>query len=161
MRWPRSWPSRERSTCRSTTSSRASPSPPPGRSTRELHSRPMTGRLRTLADSRRPGSVGDRFRQRRFVMFRELVDSLPGRIRILDVGGTTDFWERVGYAGHDRVEVVLVNLIEQSAPHDNISAQVGDATDLSRFADDEFEVAVSNSVIEHLPTLELQARMAA
>ena len=56
---------------------------------------------------------------------------------------------------------MLVNLIEQEAPHDNITAQVGDATDLSRFADDEFEVAVSNSVIEHLPTLELQERMAA
>ena len=121
----------------------------------------MTGRLRTLADSRRPGSVGDRFRQRRFVLFRELVGSLPGRVRILDVGGTTDFWERVGYAGHDRVEVVLVNLIEQEPPHHNITAQVGNATDLSRFADDEFEVAVSNSVIEHLPTFELQARMAA
>jgi len=121
----------------------------------------MTGRLRTLADSGRPGSVADRFRQRRFVMFRELVDALPGRVRILDVGGTTGFWERVGYAGHDRVEVVLVNLIDQDARHDNITAELGDATDLSRFADDAFEVAVSNSVIEHLPTLELQERMAA
>ena len=121
----------------------------------------MTRSLRGLADSQRPGSVADRFRQRRFLEFRELVDSLPGRVRILDVGGTTSFWERVGYAGHDRVEVVLVNLVEQDAPHDNITAEVGDATDLSRFPDDAFEVAVSNSVIEHLPSLELQARMAA
>jgi len=121
----------------------------------------MTAWLRGLADSRRPGSVADRFRQRRFVMFRELIDALPGPVRILDVGGTTLFWERVGYAGHDRVEIVLVNLMEQDAPHGNITAQVGDATDLSRFADDAFDVVVSNSVIEHLSTLELQARMAA
>lgn len=121
----------------------------------------MTRRFRGLADGQRPGSVADRFRQRRFAAFRDLVDALPGRVRILDVGGTTGFWERVGYAGHDRVEIVLVNLVEQDPPHDNITAQVGDATDLSRFPDDAFEVAVSNSVIEHLPTLELQARMAA
>ncbi len=55
----------------------------------------------------------------------------------------------------------MVNLIDQDARHDNITAEIGDATDLSRFADDEFEVAVSNSVIEHLPTFELQERMAA
>ena len=121
----------------------------------------MTRSLRGFADSQRPGSVADRFRQRRFAAFRELVDALPGPIRILDIGGTPGFWERVGYAGHDRVEIVLVNLVEQDAPHDNITAQVGDASDLSRFADDAFEVAVSNSVIEHLPTFELQARMAA
>ena len=41
-----------------------------------------------------------------------------------------------------------------------MSAVVGDAADLSRFRDDEFEVVVSNSVIEHLPTHELQMRMA-
>jgi SAM-dependent methyltransferase len=121
----------------------------------------VTRSLRGLADSQRPGSVADRFRQRRFLEFRELVDALPGRVRILDVGGTTSFWERVGYAGNDRVEIVLVNLVAQDPPHVNITAEVGDATDLSRFPDDAFEVAVSNSVIEHLPTLELQARMAA
>ena len=121
----------------------------------------MTAWLRGLADGRRPGSAADRFRQRRFAMFRELVDTLPGPVRILDIGGTTVFWERVGYAGHDRVEIVLINLMEQDAPHANMTAQVGDGTDLSRYADDAFDVVVSNSVLEHLPTLELQGRMAA
>lgn len=121
----------------------------------------MTARLRGLADGRRPGSVADRFRQRRFVRFRELVDALPRPVRILDVGGTTVFWERVGYAGHDGVEIVLLNLMEQPAPHGNMSSTVGDAADLTGFGDDAFDVVVSNSVIEHLPTLELQGRMAA
>jgi SAM-dependent methyltransferase len=121
----------------------------------------MTSWLRGLADVSRPGSVADRFRQRRFGMFRELVDSLPRPVRILDVGGTTVFWERVGYAGRDGLQIVLINLLEQDTLPANITAQVGDATDLSRFADDTFDIAVSNSVIEHLPTLELQERMAA
>lgn len=120
----------------------------------------MTARLRGLADSRRPGSPADRFRQRRFARFRQLVDALPGPIRILDVGGTTSFWERVGYAGHDRLEIVLLNLVEQDAPHPNLTAVVGDGADLSRYPDDAFDVVVSNSVLEHLPTPELQARMA-
>jgi len=121
----------------------------------------VTGRLRNLADGRRPGSAADRFRQRRFARFRELVDGLDGPIRILDVGGTTVFWERVGYAGHDRIEIVLLNLMEQPALHDNMTATIGDAADLSPYADDAFDIVVSNSVIEHLPTPALQARMAA
>lgn len=121
----------------------------------------MTARLRGLADSRRPGSAADRFRQRRFIRFRQLVDGLSGPIRILDVGGTTSFWERVGYAGHDRIEIILLNLVDQDAPHANMTSVVGDGADLSRYADDAFDVVVSNSVLEHLPTPELQARMAA
>ena len=120
----------------------------------------MTARLRGLADNRRPGSLADRFRQRRFELLRGLVDPLPRPVRILDVGGTTGFWERVGYAGRDGVEIVLLNRIDQEAPHGNMTAVVGDAADLSAFGNGSFDVVVSNSVIEHLPTPELQVRMA-
>ena len=121
----------------------------------------MTARLRGLADSRRPGSLADRLRQRRFELLRGLLDALGRPVRILDVGGTTGFWERVGYAGRDGVEIVLLNQIDQEAPHDNLTAVVGDAADLSAFGDGSFDVVLSNSVIEHLPTPELQGRMAA
>ncbi len=120
----------------------------------------MTARLRGLADGRRPGSAADRFRQRRFARFRELVDGLPRPVRILDVGGTTSFWERLGYAGREGIEIVLLNLMDQDVPHANMTSTVGDAADLSAYADDAFDVVVSNSVIEHLPSPELQARMA-
>ena len=45
--------------------------------------------------------------------------------------------------------------------HPNIEAHVGDATDLSEFADGAFDVVFSNSVIEHLGNFERQAAMAA
>jgi SAM-dependent methyltransferase len=93
-------------------------------------------------------------------LFRPLLDALPRPVRILDVGGTVVFWERAGYAGHDGIEIVLLNLTEQESPYPNITATIGDATDLSRYADEVFDVVVSNSVIEHLPTPALQARMA-
>ena len=151
-RWPRPWLAPARSTCPSTMWSPAIRSPPPAGVGRDPAPPPVTGRLRSLADGRRPGSAADRFRQRRFARFRELVDGIDGPIRILDVGGTTVFWERVGYAGHDRIEIVLLNLMEQPAPHDNMTSTVGDAADLSPYADDTFDIVVSNSVIEHLPT---------
>lgn len=120
----------------------------------------MTGWLRGLADGGRPGSTADRFRQRRFSRFRPLLDALPRPVRILDVGGTVIFWERAGYAGRDGIEIVLLNLIDQESPYPNITATIGDAADLSRYGDEVFDVVVSNSVIEHLPTPALQALMA-
>ena len=70
------------------------------------------------------------------------------------------FWERAGYAGRDGIEIILLNLIDQKSPYPNITSTIGDAADLSRYRDDEFDVVVSNSVIEHLPTPALQALMA-
>lgn len=87
------------------------------------------------------------------------MDALPRPIRVLDVGGTTVFWERLGYAGDPGIEVVLLNLMEQPSDHANITSTVGDAADLSAFDDDSFDIVVSNSVLEHLPTPALQARM--
>jgi hypothetical protein len=82
-------------------------------------------------------------------------------LRILDIGGTVSFWEQRGWAGREDVHVVNVNLFSEPATHDNIESKVGDATDLSEFADGEFDVVFSNSVIEHLETLENQCSMAA
>lgn len=122
--------------------------------------------LRRLADNRRAGSMADRFRRRRFALFRLLLDAVPvpadgRRLRILDVGGTPTFWEPMGLEVGSQVEIVLLNLTEQEVPHEHIRAVVGNAVDMSMFADGEFDIVLSNSVIEHLPSLELQSRMSA
>ena len=54
-----------------------------------------------------------------------------------------------------------MNLEAQEQKHANIVPTVGDATDLHEHADDSFDIAFSNSVIEHLFTFDNQARMAA
>jgi hypothetical protein len=79
---------------------------------------------------------------------------------VIDLGGTNEFWEQVGWAGRDDVRVTLVNLLETPRVHANIEPVVGDATDLAGHADGSFDVAFSNSVIEHLSTLERQRAMA-
>ena len=118
-------------------------------------------RLRDLADDSSTTSLSHRLRSRRFERFERLAASLPRPIEIIDVGGTCEFWEQRGWAGSDGVSVTLVNLVEQEQRHENIRPVVGDATDLSAYADEAFDLAFSNSVIEHLFTFEKQRAMAA
>jgi methyltransferase family protein len=121
--------------------------------------------LRRLAEAEQNGSFSNARRERRFQAFARLVDDLPERrsrpVRILDIGGTNSFWEQRGWAGRQDVEIVLVNIEAQARAHANIDPRVGDATDLREFPDGAFDVVFSNSVIEHLQTLERQAAMAA
>ncbi|MFI5218022.1 MAG: methyltransferase domain-containing protein [Bacteroidia bacterium] len=57
-------------------------------------------------------------------------------------------------------KITLVNLIEERVSHPNISSMIGDGTTLSQFHDNSFDVAFSNSVIEHLTTFANQVKMA-
>jgi len=117
--------------------------------------------LRRMADGHAPGSFSNRMRERRFELFEQLTGSLPRPLRILDVGGTNDFWEKRGWTDRDDISITLVNLKEQPKKHSNIHPALGDATNLADHADGSFDVAFSNSVIEHLFTFESQAAMAA
>jgi hypothetical protein len=128
--------------------------------------------LRRLADVDAAASFSNRRRTRRFEAFARLVDDLPRQpsrpLRILDVGGRSAFWEQRGWAGREDVHVVIVNLESELAAcetehtgYDNIELHAGDATNLSEFPDGSFDLAFSNSVIEHLQTFERQAAMAA
>jgi hypothetical protein len=121
----------------------------------------VTARLRALADDKSTASLSHRLRARRFELFERLVADLPRPLRIIDLGGTNDYWEQRGWAGRDDVSITLVNLDRQERRFDNIHPTEGDATDLRDFADKSFDIAFSNSVIEHLFTFESQARMAA
>ncbi|MBN1529658.1 MAG: class I SAM-dependent methyltransferase [Thermoleophilaceae bacterium] len=117
-------------------------------------------RLRRLADDGDADSLSRRLRERRFRLFDSLVARLGPPISILDVGGTVEFWERRGWADRPGVSITLLNLGDQDQRHDNVRPMVGDATNLADFADGQFDVAFSNSVIEHLFSLEAQSRMA-
>jgi hypothetical protein len=116
--------------------------------------------LRGMADGYDPGSFSNRMRERRFKLFEELGTALPRPLRILDIGGTNAFWEQRGWAGRDDVQITLVNLKTEPRKHANIHPTVGDATNLAEHADGAFDIAFSNSVIEHLFELEAQAAMA-
>jgi Methyltransferase domain len=107
-------------------------------------------------------AITNRFRSRRFEDFEARIARLEAPVRVLDVGGTTEFWEKRGWAGRPGVEVVMVNLPSMTAEqrHENLIPSAGDATALA-YGNDEFDVSFSNSVIEHLGTRDRQQRMAA
>lgn len=116
--------------------------------------------LRWLADDEDPTSFSNKLRARRFRLFETLTASMPRPLRILDVGGTNNFWEQRGWAGRSDVEIFSLNLVPEQQRHENIKPLAGDATNLTQFADRSFDVAFSNSVIEHLFTFDNQRRMA-
>jgi Methyltransferase domain len=109
-----------------------------------------------------PNSLSNRMRSRRFAVFQELAAGMDRRpLRIIDLGGTVRFWELRGWAGRADAHITLVNLAAQESRHANLDPVRGDVTDMGQFADGAFDIAFSNSVIEHLYTFEAQRAMAA
>ena len=87
----------------------------------------------------------------------------PGKpTRILDVGGTEQFWANLwGSTIPDTMAITIVNIAPQHvSAHPQIDAVLGDARDLSVFQPAQFDICFSNSVIEHLGTLADQQRAA-
>ena len=113
-----------------------------------------------LADPRDANSLSTRFRRRRDVGLRALIDAVHaerGSVRILDMGGTVEYWSRVGldYLRARNAHITVVNLVaseisDDGAPPDLFATAVGDACNLGSVADNAFDLAHSNSVIEHV-----------
>lgn len=99
-----------------------------------------------------------RFRQRRMKQFFALFN--PSRdIRVLDIGGTPQTWIRES-EGSAQFSVTLVNIRSNSVTEsDRFVAIRGDATELP-FGDNVFDIAFSNSVIEHVGSWENQQAFA-
>ncbi len=107
-------------------------------------------------------SVNQRFREKRFKFFISLLNRVKsgGTIKILDIGGTEIYWERMNYVNNANIQVTLLNLEEIPTRKSNFISIKGDACNLSAFKDNEFDIVFSNSVIEHLFTNENQEKMA-
>jgi len=116
--------------------------------------------MRTLADADNPRSLSNRLRTRRMELFESLIAPLPRPVRIVDLGGTPSFWEHRGWAGRAEVEITTVNLHPEVSPHVNIRCLAGDVTGENLLRGQQFDVAFSNSVIEHLFTWSGQQAMA-
>jgi hypothetical protein len=113
----------------------------------------------SIADNKNPNSLASSFRSKRLNLFKGFVAGLPKPVKILDIGGTPEFWKNAGLDAAD-VEITLLNLALVETDLPNMVSIVGDATDLSSFADKTFDIAFSNSVIEHLFSFQNQQKMA-
>lgn len=99
-------------------------------------------------------------RSRRFQLFEELVEPLPRPFRILDVGGTESFWERMGFLDGGTARVTILNLEAPAARSPHVETVSGDACAMPMFEDGSFDVVFSNSVIEHVGAIDRQRAMA-
>ena len=109
--------------------------------------------LRQAGSDPRSTGLAARLRRRRWRVIQSLL-SLRGGESVLDVGGTDRSWWFAQWTG----PLLRVNL--RRDPRSGRAGVVGDGCALP-FGNGVFDVAFSNSVIEHLATFEAQARFAA
>lgn len=108
-------------------------------------------------------AISKYFRRRRFGFFMDFLHKVSAQnkpIRILDIGGTQHYWEHMGLQLGPNVEIVLLNLYSNEVTQTGFSSIIGNACDLQGIEDKSFDIVFSNSVIEHLFTLQNQQSMA-
>ncbi len=127
--------------------------------------------LESLRDYSNPHSLGSRFRRKRFrrveAMVRDVL-SRQERCRIFDVGGTAVYWQLMAPELLRRCEITVSNLEhpEGGGQDSNVPAigtftyHCGDGCDLNTIEDDSYDIAHSNSVVEHVGSFSQMLRFA-
>ena len=125
-----------------------------------------------LIDYSNQNSLGSRFRRKRF----ERIESLIGQVletksdcSILDIGGTVRYWNLMKAEILEKCTITIVNLEVAKGANPRAGAPevgefvfaVGDGRDLSGFRSNQFDIAHSNSVVEHVGTYSDMKRFAA
>ena len=110
--------------------------------------------------SENKGSLGNKFREKRFSFFLKKFNKMQKPISILDVGGKINFWENRGLAGNNDYKITVLNIEKEKSNYSNINCLIGDATNLNQYKNKSFDIVHSNSVIEHLYNFNNQKKMA-
>lgn len=95
------------------------------------------------------------FRGRRFQLIKEMIARIhagKGHCRIIDVGGREEYWApALDHLRACKARVTIVNLERtQPKPGELFDFAFGDACDLSSYETGAFDLAHSNSLIEHV-----------
>jgi len=116
--------------------------------------------LKRLANIRSHDSLVNRLRRRRFTLFKSLLSSLPRPLKILDAGGTINFWDMMDFRPEEGTEIYIYNLTKDQKQSNGYICVEGNAVDMSQYRNGEFDLVFSNSVIEHVGNYDDQKRMA-
>jgi hypothetical protein len=119
--------------------------------------------LKRIFDYKTESSLVNNIRKKRFDLLRGYFEELirqKGRIRVLDIGGDLAYWINVGFTNTD-CEFYLLNLAQDTIPegYPNFHSVAGNALHLP-YQYGDFDIVFSNSVIEHMGSLEGQQRFA-
>ena len=98
-----------------------------------------------------PEASGNPFRHQRMKALAALAADYD-QCRIVDLGGTAAFWEAWAHLfDWSRTHVTCINTVPDVATSGRVTMVKGDATELFDYPPDSFDIAFSNSLIEHLP----------
>jgi hypothetical protein len=90
-------------------------------------------------------------RMRRFMSVVDDVLTSQGACSIIDVGGTVPYWAATeAIWGSKNISIVIINFAESEGTHPKLTQMIGNACNLQTFPDGAFDLAHSNSVIEHV-----------
>jgi len=116
--------------------------------------------LKNIASSNNAGNFSSKLRRKRFNLFQQYIEkSELKNPKIVDVGGTKVYWEQINNYFNSSYSPVIINISKNELLESNYSGIVGDGKFLSFIKDNIFDIAYSNSVIEHLLTFEEQIEM--
>ena len=114
------------------------------------------------------GAVRVRAAHKRSTLFRRHIEALPRPLRIIDLGGSAAMWKRWGVTEADGVQVVLANNHRRDTTHRKealpgrfMDTWSVDVLELTAETFVSYDLVFSNSMLEHLPTQDAQARLAA
>jgi hypothetical protein len=102
-------------------------------------------------------SFGSKLRTKRIVPLLRCIEAVfkeKGQVNIIDMGGTENYWRIVPmqYLEDHKVKITIVNIPGANLPESfgPFTFKHGDGCQLTDFADKSFDIAHSNSVIEHV-----------
>ena len=101
-------------------------------------------------------SFGSSYRRKRFALIKRMIDDIvsrKGSCSIIDVGGEYDYWKPfLPELADTPIKVLMCNLDDRSIAFDDprFSARYTNACDLGFATDMSYDLAHSNSVIEHV-----------
>jgi 2-polyprenyl-3-methyl-5-hydroxy-6-metoxy-1,4-benzoquinol methylase len=120
--------------------------------------------LDSLRDYSNPSALGSKFRKKRFKHIESLVSKIlkiKDECRILDIGGAAGYWNLMEPRLLKKCSVTVINLEKSRGPdpqknippNGSFEFAYGDGCDLNHVADNQYDIAHSNSVIEHVGKL--------
>ncbi len=94
-------------------------------------------------------SLSNKFRRKRFYLFNQLIEKHKSPVKIIDLGGTQEFWENMGLVSNN-IDVTILNIDNITVRYPNFKFIQMDVRNLNVFKDKEFDIVFSNSLIEHI-----------
>lgn len=121
-------------------------------------------------DATNPKSLRYKFRFKRFKKIDNMIRNIlkgQDQVTILDVGGRRDYWDYLSEDLRSKVFITVLNYEEEltefveKADNINLTVVIGDGCNMPQYADNSFDIVHSNSVIEHVGSLENMGKYAA